>query len=231
MTPYTKLQFHLERHAYKKGQFKGDAPADSYRRDKNHFRVTKQYGNMCVRMWNTNIITVTPDNHIRISMGGWWTSTTKQNLNEALSTFLGWGGVSSRRLFSYTQMCFYVKGKTYKFYDGMEFDAEGNLLSPASCFERQCVDREETKEFREDIAESGFKALWPVLFATAEPTRLFLLTPLRKAVTSDLHVNVWPEIAAHYKRNYDDHKQAYQAIVRQCTQGMTTIVKTDVTVI
>lgn len=113
----------------------------------------------------------------------------------------------------------------------MEFDAEGNLLSPASCFERKCVGKEETKEFREDIAASGFKDVWPVLFATAEPTRLFILTPLRKAVTSDVHVNVWPEIAAHYKRHYDDHKQAYQALVRQCTKDMTTIVKTDVTVI
>lgn len=232
MTPYTKLQFHLERHAYKKGMFKGDAPADSSRRGKNHFRVTKQGDNMCVRMWNTNLITVTPDNHIRISMGGWWTSTTKQNLNEALTTFLGWGGVCTRRLFSYSQMCFHVKGKTYKFYDGMEFDAEGNLLSPASCFERQCVDREGTKEFREDIAASGFKDVWPVLFGTAEPTRpSYILTPLWKAVTSDVHVNVWPEIASNYKRQYDDHKQAYQAIVRQCTQNMITIVKTDVTVI
>lgn len=89
MTPYTKLQFHLERHMYKRGQFKGDAPADASLRGKNHLRVIKQGGNMCVRMWNTNIITVTPDNHIRISMGGWWTSTTKQNLNEAVHTFLG----------------------------------------------------------------------------------------------------------------------------------------------
>ena len=231
MTPYTKLKFHLERHMYKRGQFKGDAPADSSRRSKNHLRVTKQGDKMCVRMYNTNIIEVTPENTIRISMGGWWTSTTIQNLSQAMWHFFGWGGVCSRRLFNYSQMCFRAKGKDYKFYDGMEFDAEGNVLSPLQSFERKQTNREETKEFRADIAASGFKEVWPVLFGTAEPRRVWITTSLKKAVTEEHHANLWADIASHFKCLHDDHKEAYQAIVRQCTRDMTEIVKTDVTVL
>ncbi len=231
MTPYTKLKFHLERYAYKKGMFKGEAPADSSRRGKNHFRVVRQGDNMCVRMYNTNLIAVTPDNKITISMGGWWTSTTKQNLNDALSTFIGWGGVGTRRLFNYSQMCIRAQGKDYKFYDGMEFDAEGKPLSPLQCFERKCTDKDETAEFRKDIAASGFKEVWPVLFGTAEPRRVWLTVSLKKAVTEEHHAHMWADLASAYKRTFDDHKSAYQAIVRQCTRDMTDIVRTDVSVI
>lgn len=231
MTPYTKLQFHLERHMYKRGQFKGDAPADSSRRSKNHLRVIKQGDSMCVRMYNTNIITVTPDNKVTISMGGWWTSTTKANLNECMWRFLGWGSVGNSNVFSYNQMCIIVNGKKYKFYDGMEFDAEGALLSPAQGFERKRTDRDETAEFRADMQACGFKDVWPVLFSAAEPTRVWIHVPLKKAVTEEHHANVWADIASHFKRTFDDHKAALQSIVRQCTRDMTEIIRTDVTVL
>jgi hypothetical protein len=233
MTPYTKLTMHLERHAYKRGMYKGDAPADSSRRSKNHFRVVKQGDLMCVRMYGTNIIEVTPDNKVTISTGGWWTSTTKQNLNDALSTFIGWGGVGNRRLFSYNQPCVRAKGKDYRFYDGMEFDAEGNLLSTAKVFERVRTDRDATKEFRADMQACGFKEVWPVLFGTAEPFKhwKFHDNYVRKVVTAEVYANEWADLAAHTKCYYDDHEDAYRAIVRQCTRGMTEIVKTDVSVI
>ncbi len=231
MTPYTKLQFHLERHMYKRGQFKGDAPADQTNRGKNHLRVIKQGDSMCVRMYNTNIITVTPDNKVTISMGGWWTSTTKQNLSECMWRFLGWGGVCTRRVFNQSQLCLVAKGKKYKFYDGMEFDAEGALLSSPQGFERKQTDREETAEFRADMQASGFKDVWPVLFAAAEPSRTWIRVSLDKAVTEEHHANTWPEIAAHYKHYHDDHKAALQAIVRQCTRDMTIVTRTDVTVL
>jgi hypothetical protein len=164
-------------------------------------------------------------------MGGWWTNTTKQNLNEALSTFIGWGGVGSRRLFNYSQMCIRAKGKDYKYYDGMEFDAEGNVLSELQCFERKCTDKDETAEFRADIEASGFKEVWPVLFGTAEPRRVWLTVSLKKAVTEEHHAYMWADIASHFKCLFDDHKAAYQSIVRQCTRDMTEIVRTDVSVI
>ena len=234
MTPYLKLKLHLDRHMYKRGQFKGEAPADSSRRGKNHFRVVRgNGGQMIVRMYNTDLIEVTPDNNVRINMDRWWTSTTKANLNDALHHFIGWGGVGSVRLGGYSQLAFRAQGKTYRYYDGMTFDAVGNLLSPAKVFSKQITDREATKEFREDIKESGFQDVFPVLFAAAEPERWWgtTATALRKFVTQECHANQWPEIAARCKYIYDNHKAALKSIKARCTADMKTIVDTDVTVL
>lgn len=234
MTPYYKLQAHLAKHAYKRGQFQGDAPADYTRRSHNHVRVLRVGDAMVVRMYRTNILTVTPENRIILDTGGWWTSTTRANLNDALSGFIRWGTVCSINIFHYSQQCIRVGGKTYRFYDGMEFDAEGRLLSPAQFFERKQTDKAATAKFRKDMAESGFKAVWPVLFAAAEPDpRLHVpaFGKLLHLVTREYHANQWPNIAAAYKARYDDHKKALAAIVRKCTRDMTEIVKTDVTVV
>ena len=188
-------------------------------------------GQMIVRMYNTDLITVTENNQVTINMNGWWTNTTKANLNEALYKFIGWGGVGSVRLGGYSQLAFRAQGKTYRYYDGMEFDAVGNLLSPAKVFSKQITDRDATKEFREDMAESGFKDVFPVLFAAAEPERTWARSAniLRKHVTSELHVNAWPVIAAHLKCHFDDHKAALRSITAACTADMKIIVDTDVT--
>ena len=232
MTPYTKLKFHLERHMYKRGQFKGDAPADSSRRSKNHFRVVRgNGGQMIVRMWNTDIITVTEDNHIIINMNGWHTNTTKANMNEALHTFIGWGGVGSIVLGGYRQLAFRAKGKTYCYYDGMTFDAEGNPTCELKPFSKKRTDRERTKEFREDIEASGFKDVFPVLFAAAEPQRAWNIHNIMRTVTQECHANQWPEIAAHFKWLYDDHKEAYRAIVGACTRNMKQLYDTDITLL
>ncbi len=231
MTPYTKLKFHLERHMYKRGQFKGDAPADSSRRSKNHFRVMQQGDKMVVRMWQTNLIEVTPDNNVRISMGGWHTSTTKANLNEAMHRFLGWGGVGSLRLGGYSQLSFISKGKVYRYYDGMTFDGEGNPTCELKPFTKQRADRAATAEFRKDIEDSGFKAVFPVLFSMADPQRAWRINSLYKTVTQECYANNWPEIAAHFKWMYDDHKEAYRAIVQACTRGMKETYDSDITVI
>lgn len=231
MTPYTKLQMHLERYQYKRGANKGHAPADSSRRGKNHFLVLRQGDTMCVRMYQTNLIEVTPDNNVRISMGNWWTSTTKQNLNDAMWRFLGWGGVGSVVLGGYRQLAFRANGKTYRYYDGMEFDGEGTLLSFAKPFTKQRTDRDATAEFRKDIKDSGFKDVFPVLFATAEPQRVWNINSIMRTVTQECHANKWPEIAAHFKWFHNDHKAAYRSIVAQCTQSMKETYDTDITVL
>lgn len=233
MTPYLKLKLHLERYMYKRGQFKGDAPADSSRRGKNHFRVMQQGSNMVVRMWNTDLITVTPDNAITITMNGWWTSTTKQNMNMALGTFLNWGHVTSVRLGGYSQLAFRAMGRTYRYYDGMTFDADGKPTCELKPFSKRRTDRDLTKEFREDIEASGFKAVWPVLFSSAEPKKHWGLSAGRvaKLVTAEYHANEWADLAEHCKTMFDDHRQAYQFIVRACTADMKEIVDTDITMI
>lgn len=233
MTPYTKLSMHLERHMYKRGQFKGDAPADSSRRSKNHFRVVRgNGGQMIVRMYHTDIITVTSDNQITVNMNGWHTSTTKANLNEALHHFIGWGGVGSVRLGGYSQLAFMARGKTYRHYDGMTFDAEGNPTCKLKPFTKQRTDRDATAEFRKDIEASGFKDVFPVLFAAAEPDRWAGYgSPLINVVTQECYANNWPNVAAFYKRYHDDHKAAYRSIVAACTSSMKELYDTDMTVI
>lgn len=233
MTPYLKLKLHLERHMYKRGANKGSAPADASKRYKGHFLVQQQGDLMCVRMYRTNLIEVTPDNNVRISMGGWWTSTTTKNINEAMGHFIGWGGVGSVRIGGYSQLGFRAKGKTYRYYDGMTFDSEGNPTCDLKVFSKCVTDRDATKEFRDDMKASGFKDVFPVLFASAEPNRWWgaTSTTLRKYVTQECHANQWAEIAAHFKYHYDDHKAALKAITARCTADMKVIEDTDITII
>jgi hypothetical protein len=239
MTPYLKLKLHLDQHVYKRGAFKGEAPADPSRRSRTHMRVlTGIDGAMIVRMYNTDILRVTPDNTICISTRGWFTNTTKQNLNDALARFVGWGRVGTQRVFGYNHEVVRIIGKTYRFYDGMEFDAEGNLLSPAKRFSRKQINRTKTKEFRDNVEARGFKAMWPVLFATSEArfnpgVRGLVYTDrgIRAVMTSEHYADQWSTIAEIYKGNHGDHKSAYQALMRACTKDMTEIVDTDVTVV
>lgn len=233
MTPYTKLKMHLDRYMYTRGQFKGEAPADQSKRYKNHFRVGKQGDTMCVTMYRTNLIEVTPDNNVRINMGGWWTSTTKANINEALHYFLGWGSIYTVMHQGHRQLAIRANRKTYRYYDGMTFDSEGNPTCELKAFSASRTDRDATKEFREDMKESGFKDVWPVLFASAEPNKWWGVShlSLRKFVTHELHANQWPEIAAYYKYYFDDHKKALAAISAKCTCDLKEVVDTDVTVI
>lgn len=230
-TPHTKLKFHLERHAYKRGAFEGDAPADKRRRYKSHFRVRRDGDDMCVRMYNTDIIRVAPDNTVTLNTNGWHTSTTVANTNDALSEFIGWGGMGKLKFRGLSQLAIRANGKTYLYYDGMTFSPDGTLLTEARPFRRVITDREETAAFRTDIDESGFKAVFPVLFAAAKPTRGWITRELKSIVTSEWRANAWPDVAAHFKAYFDDHKAAYQAIVKQCTQGMRLIVESDVTVL
>ena len=89
MNMYTKLMMHLERHMYKRGAHKGDAPANKDRRGMSHFRVVK--GNdstVRIRMYNTDIITAHQDGSVRIDTNGYHThNTTILRLNEALGWF------------------------------------------------------------------------------------------------------------------------------------------------
>lgn len=234
MTPYLKLKLHLERHMYKRGMNKGEAPADASRRGKSHFRVIRgNGGQMIVRMYSTDILTVREDNSITIDMRHWWTSTTKANLNEALHTFVGWGGVSSTRYGNYSQLVFAAKGKRYRYYDGISFDAEGNLIGEAKPFTKRVTNRDDTKEFREDMQASGFKDVFPVLFAAAEPNKWWGVSVgrLHVIVTNECHANEWADVAANYKYSYDDHKDALRAITARCTADMKELVDTDVTAI
>ena len=247
MNTFTKLKLHLERHMYKRGAHKGEAPADQHRRGKTHLRVIARPGTeatnaMVVRMYNTDILTAYEDGSIMISTGGWWTSTTRKNLNDVLATFVGRRMyVSGRRVFGMSQATVTrAGGPTLAFYDGIRFDADCKLRSVPMPFERKQADKEERAEFRKDIAESGFKDAFPILYQAVQvPVQGWLSRPMHKLVRDDTYVNDWPQLVSlvkyprfrHQLYNrpaYDDWREAWNAMMANCTKDMTEVVRTDV---
>lgn len=244
MNAHTKLKLHLDRWVYKRGRNKGDAPADPSRRGKTHFRVLKgNGGQMIVRFHNADLLSAYEDGRIVLQTHGWHASpTTRSAMNDALC-FFGMGAVGSVRKGGYSQTGIRVNGKTYRYYDGMEFAADGTPLTPLQVFTAKRTDREETAEFRADIKASGFVGVFPVLYATAEvPTQSWINTMAKKIMTSDYHANQWPELVALAKyptwraRQYnrpahDNHKAALRSLIASVTRNMTKLVDTDETVL
>jgi len=245
MNAHTKLQLHLSRYMYKRGKYKGDAPADPSRRSKNHFRVVKGNDNtMRVRMHSADLITAYEDGRLILDTRGWHDSlTTRACMNDAFNFFVGWGGIGSVRKFGVSETCIRAKGKTYRYYDGMEFSAEGVPLTPLKSFMAKRKDRDETAEFRAEVAQSGFKDVFPVLYQASEwssSAPQWLRHRVSSIVTSEHHSNQWPTVVAltkfptyYYQRNnephYSDHKAAWRALMAQCTKNMTVLVDTGVT--
>lgn len=248
MNPYTKLQFHLERHMYKRGQYKGQAPADHDSRDKNHFRVYKGNDNtMRVRMHGTDLITVHEDNRIIINTNSWYDSqTTRKNMNQALHRFIGWGYLATSYAFSMNHTIFGVRDKRYRYYDGMEFDGEGKLLSAPKTFEMRRIDKDASREFMAEVKSSGFKAMWPVLFAAAQlPERdeagkfLWDLRNPDEIIIDPDDADKWPMLIAlykypnapsYYQRSYEvNSKDAWASLMAKCKRGMYVNKPSDIT--
>jgi len=245
MTAHTKLKLHLERYAYKRGRNTGEAPADSSRRGKTHFRVIQgNGGQMLVRMHSADLITAYEDGRIVLDTRGWHASpTTRSCMNDALTSFFGMGYLFSVRKGGYSQTGVRMNGKTYRYYDGMAFDAEGKLMGQAKQFSAKRPDREETAEFRFDIKHSGFVDMFPVLYAAAEvPEKSWIAIPTYKIMASDVHSNYWPDLVALTKYStywarhcnkpsHPDHKAALRSLIASQTRTMTKLVDTDETVL
>ena len=251
MNTYTKLKLHLEEHMYTRGAHKGEAPADQWRRGKSHFRViarpswaghgTEATNAMVVRMHNTDILTAYEDGSIMVSTGGWWTSTTRHNLNEALWKFGTRLYVSGRKVFGMSQPTITrAGGPTWLFYDGIRFDADSEMRSPPMPFERRRADKDERAEFRTDVAESGFKDAFPILYQSVGiPTNPWLNLDMHKLVRDPVHTNMWASVIGlvkyptylHRRDNsakYEDWRSAWKVLMAECTKNMTETIRTDV---
>lgn len=242
-TAYGNLSLYHSRHVYKRGQFKGDAPMAQ--RGKSHFRIIKpnplfQDDPYLVRFWRTNIITAYPDGRIKLNCDGFETRpTTREALGIALHTCGFWSRPYSHRLGTLSQTALLIKGKAYRYYDGMEFDAEGTLLTPPKPWQAEVRDTEQTKAFREKT--KAFWDMFPVLFATrnkdyAFRTRIFdilhaakgyVVAPAASILDNPEH---WPVIVSYYTRNYsdDDAKNARAHLMRTFTKNMTKLVERGV---
>jgi hypothetical protein len=244
MNCHTRLKLHLERHAYKRGRNKGEAPADPSRRSKTHFRVIQgNGGQMIVRFHNADILSAYEDGHIVLNTRGWDTSPTTRSAMNAALCFFGIGGMWSVNKGGYSQTGIRMAGKTYRYYDGMAFAADGTPLTPLKEFTAKRVDREETAEFRKDLKESGFLDMFPVLYAAAAvPERTWLPTTVQKIMTEEHNANYWPDLVAlakystyhsRYteKPSYNNHKDALRALTARATKNMTKLVDTGETVL
>jgi len=160
---------HLQRHMYKKGRNKGDAPANKHQRGMNHFRVIKGNDDTYrVRMFQTDILTAYPNGDVKIDTNGYHThNTTIIRLNEAFGFFEGVSiGMGKQSIFSYSQPVLRVNQKRYYFYDGITLNAQGEIITPLQAFEQKRTDRAETKALAEDLQTSGFTDAFKILYAT-----------------------------------------------------------------
>ena len=246
MNTYTKLQMHLQRHMYKRGRYKGDAPADRHKRGKSQFRVVKMGDYMAVQLHSTNIVKAYPDGRVVIDTNGWSdSSTTRLRLHEAMG-FTGFGALSMRKVMGLSQPVFRVGINKYHYYDGMEFSEDGKLLSAPKPFEMRRIDKEESTAFTKDLKLSGFKDMFALLYATAtDSPSVGLVTPHRLADTltdADRAVD-WPDIIAAFKYhrvyNYKagqyellergDAKSCWANIMKECKKGMYVTLKSTIT--
>lgn len=254
MTTYDKLKAYLDKYQYKRGRFKGDAPADKSKRGKNHFRVVESHSTMAVRMHNTDLITAYPDGRVELDTDGYLaSSTTKMRFGEAMKflTFPCYG-IGSRRVMGVSQTVLSLADKYVKFYDGMMFDAEGNLLTPLERFEQRRIDKDEVKELMADLKESGFLAAYPVLYAVTESGNAhdprkglwhFEARHLHRALTSSDQAHNWADIIAYLKfsriYNYTtgqretlemgDAKSCRTVLLTRLKADMHNITRSDVT--
>jgi hypothetical protein len=103
--------------------------------------------------------------------------TTKTQLGIAARKFI------PHRLSIYNKVIMGISQTTcngYAYYDGITFDALGNLLTPARTFQAKRINKAESKEFMDGIKTSGFKDMFPLLYATA---------PLEEVKWSAGHMN------------------------------------------
>jgi hypothetical protein len=238
MNMYQHLMQHLERHVYKRGTNKGDAPANKGQRWRTSFRVVKHIDCMSVRLWRTDIIKAYPDGTFVIDTEGYYLhSTTVLRMNDALGYFLPhamWMG--SIKKFSLSQKIMHVKGKKYRFYDGMEFDADCNLIGEKKCFESRCIDKAQTKVFLNELKEAGFREVFNILWSQATLDDRFGsgMHRLEETITNPDKSDEWMSIIAQaaFGSGWGDNKAcpqvAWSRIMQAAKRDMYVVLPTDI---
>lgn len=203
MSPYSKLVMHIDRHKYRRGQFKDEAPLDPTKRRKSENRVGKTDEYVYVQRYHTQILKAYPDGRVVLNCDGWGTHiTTRLAMNEALiSAGVGAGYMHSVAYKGVSQLVLGV----WCYYDGMTLvpDEKGDYVPTAlKSYRGRRVHKGQTQEFREGLKTSGFNDLFPILYANATiEDRPFTLDPtaLHKALTDPSLADQWPGVVAYYK--------------------------------
>jgi len=247
MNTYDKLKLHIADHAYKRGQYKGDAPADKSRRGRSHHRVVQRADCMAIRFHRTDIVRAYPDGRVMIDCNGWVDSITTMTAVRDANKFLSFTlSIGSRSVMSLNQMVVMRGGETILYYDGITFDGEGNVITPLRPFEARRIDKAESKEFMDGLQASGFKDMYKILYATVQPPEgtLGVYTPRRLSdiLTDPETASAWPDIIAKYKyehrwtgfggnREWQESgtaKTCWSRIMAVCKKDMYSTIKTEV---
>ena len=231
-TPYSRLHAHVARHAYRRGQFVGDAPLNPDRRRRNHERVVPDSpGAVAVRRYRTDILTAYVDGTVRLSMGGWSGSpTTRACLNEAMYRCVGPGyAIYARRVLGLSQLTLVTPRGAYLYYDGITLDPAGAVLSPAPFLQKR-ADRTERAELREALTSSGFADAFPLLYASAPEEYPWLNLPdVRRMVlrwsADNPYTERWPDVVQYARRLGPElpAADAYRLFVRHLCADLMTV--------
>lgn len=229
MTAQTNLQLHRERHEYKRGRYKGDAPADASRRARTHFRVTPDH---TVTFHTTNILTARPDGTIRLHTNGWHNSTTtREAMDHALYVATKKRGfyLRSQRYNGLSQTAI----GPHRYYDGMVFDSDMQLVSSPAPFSAYATDREATKALRD--AAAPLRAMLPILVAAegANPTSghanlLWWSIPGRTDTDRAMYIfdnpEHWPAFVSYFYNHGDTHQTLWARAYARLTINMRKVV-------
>jgi len=242
MTVHTKLKLYLDRNVFKRGQYKGDAPLG--KRWRAHVRIVKgNDSSMRVRMYGTDILTAYEDGRVVLDTNGWYgRPTTKLRMNEALGFFASHVRIGSSKIMGVSQPYLRANGKTVRYYDGIELDADGNVTSKLKPFSRRQVDKEESKELRDDMAACGFTGVFKVLHAASmqDDYSGYCNTRLREVVTNEFHSNFWPYMVARYTWERIGYSGIYRkrtaaaawaVLTSQLRKDCYEVIDTDVTLL
>ena len=244
MNPYEILKARHADRIYKRGVHKGDAPMES--RGKRNFRIIAGTDCMHVRMYGTNILTAYSNGEYVIRLAGYESScTTRINLNYSLGVMRQPVSISNRNVMGISQATMYADGGRFLYYDGIRFNQEGKLISEPKGFEASRINKEESTALTDALKASGFKDVFPLLYATCESTE--------HGVSIDSHwedylqdpewAHRWPKTIEYFKfkdkwdftqgkRMYveiDNAKECWARMMAKAKQNMYQTIRTEVT--
>ena len=245
MNAYQLLKDRLTKNVYKRGQYKGDAPLE--KRTKSHVRIVEMTDRMCVQMYSTKILTAYMDGAIELTLDNWGgSSTTKQWLNYALS-LAGLRGfwLGSKSVMSLSQLTITTPNGTYVYYDGIRFNGDGMLDSKPKPFLARRIDKSESKGFTDNLKVSGFKDVYPLLYAICQPPEggKNIHRHWKDYMQDPNSADTWPEIIEYFKydsrwnhrigqrewHELDNAKGCWARMTAKAKEDMYNIVETEVT--
>jgi hypothetical protein len=233
--PYSNLRLYWERHQYKRGQFKGDAPfAERYA---SHKRIlTPSEHRINVQMHNTIIMTAFPDGTFQLDTGGWHEApTTREAIGEVLSIAGLRGYMCSHRIGNYSQTALWINGyPKVRFEDGMRFAPDGALLSERPKWKRYVADREARAEKRAEL--KPLLDVLPILHAGLFNDASGAGCVDVRSYDPDNPEN-WQKIVREYTLVYDkqphgwvldtDWRAVRARLVAAATRGMNVLIEVD----